>query len=93
MGQPTALRSCPKCAAEVRDSWRVCPACAAPLIPEAETRTIFSEPTSSGSSAEEGRFPAGTVLAGRYRVLGLIGQGGMGEVYRACDIILNQPGL
>jgi hypothetical protein len=38
---------------------------------------------SSANSVEEGRFPAGTLLAGRYRVLGLIGHGGMGEVYRA----------
>src|SRR5215510_13096731 len=27
------------------------------------------------SAPEEGRFPAGTVLVGRYRVLGLLGRG------------------
>jgi serine/threonine-protein kinase len=88
------MRTCDACGFENAEPGKACALCGASEITAAtsERSTIAAPPTPApGGASGAARVEAGQVFGGRYRIVSLLGSGGMGQVFRVEDQAGGQP--
>jgi serine/threonine protein kinase len=85
--RPATIRTCEACGFENAEVGVACALCGSSevIAPTVDLPTLAAPTPSAGRSAASPGLSPGDIVGSRYRIESLLGSGGMGQVFRACD--------